>query len=760
MAERVRVAVRPLVEYVFRSGSLDGEFRSAASLTEGTRAHQAIQKEYGEADRSEVYVSGEFERGELVFEIDGRCDGVRTGEDGSVAIEEIKSTAGDVALIEEESYPVHWAQAYCYACLYVREHGLDRIRVQLTYVQVESGQQKRFLREASAAELESFVADVLDRYAPWALLTIRRRKLRDESIAALPFPYREYRKGQRKLAGAVYRSIEAGTGLFARAPTGIGKTMSTVFPSVKAMGQGHLQQIFYLTAKSTTRASAEDAFSRLRAEGLRLQAVTITAKEKICFRDQVDCRAQACEFADGYYDRINGALLDLLSSEDAVDRGAIEKYARKHRVCPFEMSLDAAYAADAVICDYNYVFDPRVSLKRMLAEKKSHTVLLVDEAHNLPDRAREMYSAELDKRSFLQLEREHKAANPALRDAAKAVNRLFIGLRKRGNGRSYSFKDKPEELLLAAETFASEAEKALASRQGAPSGDDLLLETYFAASAFVRIGKLYDERYAVLVDCSGHEVRAKLLCLDPSEPLRQTGKGFKSRVFFSATLSPLGFYMDVLGAKEDDYSVSISSPFDPGQWDVSVRPLSTRYADRERSVGPIARLLGELLERRRGRYLFFFPSYAFMNDVYAAFAAGYDGKFPTLLQEAGMSEPEREAFLARFSEDAEETLAGFAVLGGAFSEGVDLVGDRLTGVVVVGVGLPQLGPERELIREYYEAATGRGFEYAYVIPGMNKVLQAGGRLIRSETDTGALVLVDDRYLQPAYRRLLPEEWRI
>ncbi|MFC5701897.1 ATP-dependent DNA helicase [Cohnella faecalis] len=785
MLDKVTIAVRPLVEYAFRGGSLDAGFRSAASLTEGTKAHQAVQKGYGEADRSEVYVSGEIECDNIAFVIDGRCDGVLASDDGTFTIDEIKSTVRDLALIDEESYPVHWAQARCYAYLYAREHALDRIGIQLTYVQIDTDRQKRFVQEATCDELGDFVSEVLHRYAPYAKMLFEHQRRRDESIRSLPFPFRQYRKGQRTLAGAIYKSIENGTGLFARAPTGIGKTMSTVFPAVKAMGNGLLQQLYYLTARTTTRTAAEEAFNRMKAEGLHLHSVTITAKEKVCFQEQVDCRAEACEFANGYYDRINDAILDVLKRETSIDRTVVESYARKHRVCPFEFSLDAAYASDAVICDYNYIFDPRVSLKRMFAERKAKTALLVDEAHNLIDRAREMYSAELNKRDFMLLEREFKGIRADIGEAAKTINRLFIQLRKQKGGASFALAEKPDELLKAVEAFAAIAENTLAghgsghdrsgvgdeegaSFQGwgdgsrdvaSASGSDLLLEAYFAASAFVRIGKLYDdERYVTFVEPVGNEVRLKLLCLDPSELLRQAGKGFRTRIFFSATLSPLRFYMDVLGAGENDYSVSVPSPFEAAQWEVAALPISTRYADRADSRAPIVALLGQLLERRPGNYLFFFPSYAYMNDIYEAFCDSCPDQ-RTMLQGAAMPEEERDRFLAAFDADNESAFAGFAVLGGVFSEGVDLVGDRLTGVVVVGVGLPQIGPERDLIRDHYNATTGKGFDYAYVYPGMNKVLQAGGRLIRSETDRGVLILADDRYLLPHYRRLLPEEWR-
>ncbi|KQX57286.1 MULTISPECIES: ATP-dependent DNA helicase [unclassified Paenibacillus] len=774
MTPNVNISVRSLVEYVYRSGSIESGFRTSRALTEGTKAHQKLQKQYGESDKHEVYVSAEIPYEDLLFVIDGRCDGLLMDADGvTVTVDEIKSTSSDIGQIEEDSYPVHWAQAKCYAYMVSKDRGLSRIRIQLTYMQVDTEETRRFVVDVSSDELEQFMFDVVERYYPYAQARNEHEQRRNQSIKELSFPFPNYREGQRKLAGAVYKTINEGRKLFAKAPTGIGKTMSTLFPSVKAIGEGLLQRIFYLTARTTTRTAAEEAYSLLQAGGLRLQVVTITAKEKVCFKEEVRCSKEHCEFADGYYDRINEAVLDLLKNETIMTRSVIETYARKHRVCPFEFSLDVAYAADAVICDYNYIFDPRVNLKRLFEEQKRQTSLLVDEAHNLVDRAREMYSSVLNKSDFLALQREFKGVRAELHDAAKAINQYFIAMRKQIGDRQMQVEPElPEPLIGLLNVFIAAAEKELAGAGATPPTTPLLLEAYFGAQNFVRIAKLYDERYVTFMVCERNEVSVKLFCLDPSHLLRQMGKGYRSHVFFSATLSPLSYFMDTLGAGEDDYSVTVPSPFSKEQLDVFVQPLSTRYQDRERSREPIARSLYELMAKRSGNYLVFFPSYAYMSSVYEAFTdlVGEQdedmlpeeeprSQLQVLVQQTQMSEEEREQFLAKFQAGTEKTLVGFAVMGGIFSEGIDLVGDRLTGVAVVGVGLPQLGPERNLIKAYMDSTGKNGYEYAYVFPGMNKVQQAGGRLIRSETDRGVLLLIDDRYLQPLYQRLLPEEWR-
>ncbi|QYR21912.1 ATP-dependent DNA helicase [Paenibacillus sp. sptzw28] len=758
MPDIVKISVRALVEYVYRSGSIDSGFRTINTLTEGTKAHQKVQKDYAELDRKEVYVSEEILYNDLLFVIDGRCDGLLR-ENHHVTIDEIKSTAGELSAITPQTYPVHWAQAKCYAYMVAKEEGLERIQVQLTYVQVQSEERKRFVLEASFEELKQFIHDMVKAYFPYAQLKHRHEQARDASIRELEFPFEKYREGQRKLAGAVYKSIADGKKLFAKAPTGIGKTISTIFPSVKAIGEGLLGRILYLTAKTITRTAAEEAYALLRSRGLHIHVVTITAKEKVCFLEEMRCSKEHCPYADGYYDRINEALLDMLSSESLMTRAVIEQYARKHEVCPFEFALDAAYAADAMICDYNYVFDLRVSLKRLFEEQKRHTVLLIDEAHNLVDRAREMYSSELNKSDFLTIQREYKGRNGELHSAAKKINDYFIALRKQiGENKTEVTKDLPKPLIELLEAFTAVSERILASAGAGGADAGLLLDVHFAAAGFIRIAKLYDERYVTYAESIRNNVSIKLFCLDPSNLLKQMGKGYRSHIFFSATLSPLNFYMDMLGGDlEADFSAAIPSPFSSEQLDVHIEPLSTRYRHREETKGPIVQLIHQQVKNRPGNYLAFFPSYEYMNNAYERFNV-LDGEMNTMIQASGMSEEDREGFLAAFDAGAKQTLIAFAVMGGIFSEGIDLVGDRLTGVIIVGVGLPQVCLERNIMKDYFDAAGKNGFDYAYVYPGMNKVLQAGGRLIRSEQDRGSLLLIDDRYLQPHYRRLLPPEW--
>ncbi|MDF2934732.1 MAG: ATP-dependent helicase [Paenibacillaceae bacterium] len=759
---KISVSVRGLAEYAHRAGSIDGGFRTGAPLAEGTRIHKAIQAEYGSEDRTEVFLAGEFPFEELLFWLEGRCDGLRRkGEE--LFIEEIKSTAAalDTPAIAA-GLPVHWAQACIYAYLYARQEGLEAIGVRLLYVHTLTDQRHAVDRRFSSAELEELVAGMIAVYAPFARITAAHLALRGSSIKSLPFPYADYRPGQRKLAGAVYQAIGEGRKLFVRAPTGTGKTMSTLFPAIKAVGEEVLERVIYVTARTTGRAAAEEAFGLMDKQGLVFRRVTLTAKEKICFQEEVRCTPEACPFAHGHYDRINGAMLDLLGHETAITRSVVECYAREHRVCPFELSLDAAYESDAIIGDYNYVFDPVAALKRLGDGDRKKTVVLADEAHNLPDRARAMYSAVLDKSAFLQLRRSFKGSAGLYR-SARAINAWFISMRKKlQEGGDSLLAAPPEELAPLLEEFRQEAEGLLASGAALQNGpaDSLLANTYYAVLGYLRVAGWFGEEYAVYLEEDRHELRLRLFCLNPSKQLEQAGKGFRSHIFFSATLSPIRFYQELLGGGEEDYGLAVPSPFHREQLRVLHAPVSIRYRDREHNISPVAGLIAELLKQQSGNAIAFFSSYDYMRKVHARFME----EFPAtgrqvLLQEAGMGEEERDAFLACFRPDGEMPVLAFAVLGGIFSEGIDLPGDRLKAVAVIGTGLPQLGLERNLIKDYYNRRGRDGFQYAYVYPGMGKVLQAGGRLIRSETDTGTLLLADDRYRQAPYWDLLPDEWK-
>ncbi|MFI8576287.1 helicase C-terminal domain-containing protein [Rossellomorea aquimaris] len=750
MKKTFKISIRELVEFVYKEGSIDVRYQARSSLTIGTKLHQKLQKEYKEGDEKEVFLKGERAVEDIVYQLEGRCDGIHY-ENGEVIVEEIKSTARTIAQIEEGAR-VHWAQGECYAYLLAKEKQLKGIGVQLTYIEVESEKTKSFTRTYTMEELQHIVDETLVAYTPFASLILTNQENRIKSIPDLAFPYPTYRKGQKNLAGAVYKTVTESKSLYANAPTGTGKTISTLFPTIKAMERGH-SKWFYVTAKTITRTVAEEALILLEREGLSHRTITITAKDKICFQEETICQKEYCEFANGYYDRINGALIDILTQQTIITRPIVETYARKHRVCPFEFSIDLSYLVDGVICDYNYIFDPKVSFKRMSDEGKKKTTLLIDEAHNLVGRGREMYSATLRKSDFLEIKRKYPGYVD-LKQRVVEVNKQFLRLKKDKGDDVRNELDA--ELVDEVQSFVEIAEKYLGEAEGDWSED--FLQLYFDALHFVRISNLFSDEHRFVIDQTPKGIEVKLFCIDPSKLIKQITRSFQSSVFFSATLHPFSYYFQQLGGCEEDYRFLIPSPFEKEQWQVGIHPISTRFKDRERTLSSITRSITAAFNENKGNYLVFFSSYAYMREAFEEMNQdAMNAEF--IIQEPNMKEADREKFLNEYQSDRDLPVIGFAVLGGIFSEGIDLKGNRLKGVIVVGVGLPQPSRDHEIIKDYFNERGLNGFDHAYVYPGLNKVFQSGGRLIRSEEDTGVLRLIDDRYLSPKYQSLLLEEWK-
>lgn len=754
-----KLPVRQLVEFVLKGGSIDNRFGGGADrMLEGSRIHRKLQKKGGARYQAEVPLSFTCEYSGILFTVEGRADGVILDEQG-VTIDEIKTTGAPLELVHEDFNRVHWAQAQCYGYFYCKQHQLEEISLRLTYCQVDTEEIVRFSKTFSCEELRSFFEELLDRYVEWARWQQDWIHIRDDSIRELPFPFDTYRTGQREMAVAIYRTIAAGAKLYCQAPTGIGKTLSALFPSVKAMGEQKAEKLFYLTAKTVTRKAAEDTFSILRNKGLRIKTVTLTAKDKICFKEQRACNPDQCEYANGHFDRVNNAVLSLLKSGDAFTREAIEFRARQDKVCPFELSLDLTDWCDCVICDYNYLFDPTASLKRFFADQKGDYVFLIDEAHNLVDRAREMFSAGLKKSDFLAMKKAAGKEEKALCRSLNQVNTELIAIRK---------SCEQSGLLLQKEAFAdfnASLRKLSAfcdewlSRAPDSQVREQLLSLYFEVLNYLKISDLYDKRYTSFVQTSGSEVLVKQLCLDPSLLLKKAMDKGRAAVLFSATLTPLDYYRSILGGDESAKTYSIPSPYSSEHLCLMVAAhVSTRYRHREDSVAPICDLIASVVGEKAGNYLVYFPSYQYLRQVYEEFIE-QNPKIHTIVQETGMGEQERDDFLSHFDQANRETLVGFCVLGGVFSEGIDLTGERLVGTIVVGVGLPQICRQQNIIRDYYEQENQMGFEYAYRYPGMNKVMQAAGRVIRSEQDRGVVLLIDDRFCTPEYLALFPPHWR-
>lgn len=757
MQNTMTLPVRELVEFVLRGGSIDNRFGGVDRMAEGSRIHRKLQKAAGDGYQAEVPLSLESVWGDLRIKVEGRADGLYTDEEGLV-VDEIKTTGAPLEMITEDFNRLHWAQAMCYAHILCTQRGLEAIRVRLTYYQVDTDEIKRFIRGFSAGELTEFYQDLLDRYRRWGESRQSWTGIRDASIKATAFPFPQYRPGQRRLAEAVYRTARDGGRLFCEAPTGIGKTISTLFPAVKAIGEGEAEKIFYLTAKTITRQVAENACRVMREEGLRLRTVTLTAKDKICFLEQRNCNPDACPYADGHFDRVNDALWEMLEREDVFTREVVETYALRHRLCPFELALDLTLWSDCIIADYNYVFDPQVYLRRFFSGGKSPFVFLIDEAHNLVDRAREMYSAGLQKSAFLQLSRALDKKDK-LRRSLGRINTAMVAMRKECGEAGFLKRKEPYlEFHKQLTRTAADCEEWMQRHPHAPQ-EEQLLTLYFDILTFLKIAELYDERYITWVQTKGGEVVLRLFCLDPSYLLSKAMERGKASVLFSATLTPLDYFISVLGGDENSKRLTLTSPFPQENLCLLVSDrISTKYKDRPDSLVPVADQIALTVSGKKGNYLAYFPSYAYLREVYQVFQERYPA-VATIVQRSGMEEEEREAFLQRFQADAADTLVGFCVLGGIYAEGIDLRGERLIGTVIVGVGLPQIGLEQDMIRDYYDRRDGRGFDYAYRYPGMNKVLQAAGRVIRDESERGVVVLIDQRFTSPAYRPLLPQHWR-
>ncbi|MFZ5880647.1 MAG: helicase C-terminal domain-containing protein [Chloroflexota bacterium] len=755
------VSVRSLVEFVLQAGDLTaGGFQRRDRAQLGTRGHQRVQRSRPQGYETEVEISHRVEGAYPPLEVRGRIDGLYADKTPLI-LEEIKTTTLSLEHVNEEHNPLHWAQAKCYAYMYACRQHLSRIGIHLTYYHLDSGEEKTFERHFALADLESFFHGLVTLYLDWFRKVQARQAGRDQSIGDLEFPYDEYRPGQREMAVAVYQAIRASDRLYVQSPTGVGKTIAALFPSVKVLGQGLAAKIFYLTAKTSGRLAAEKALDDMRQAGLNIRSVTLTAKEKICFCPPVDCDPQVCVFARGYFDKVKVALEEI-ESRQAFTRPVIEELARKHEVCPFEFSLDLALWVDCIICDYNHVFDPRVYLHRFFDFPTEPYVFLVDEAHNLPDRARAMYSAEMDKATVLRLQRTLKPQLPALAKKLGAIHKMLLEKRKACQAEGVEAlveHESPEALLKAVREFSQKAEDWLVLNQPAEFRQELL-EFYFLCSSYLRTAEYFDTFYVSYFERQGQgNLKTKLFCLDPAPMLAAPLERGRSTIFFSATLLPMDYFMKLLtGAAEHPRRI-FPSPFPVENVSLLVHNgISTKYAQRADSYALIASAIETICGAHTGNYLVFFPSYAYLSAVLEQLKERLP-ESQLLVQDRGMTEAARESFLAQFSAGNQETLIGLAVMGGVFGEGIDLVGERLIGAVVVGVAVPQICLENDLIREYFDRHNVSGFAYAYQYPGFNRVLQATGRVIRTEADRGIIVLIDERFTHPRYRHLFPAHWR-
>lgn len=835
--EEIRVSVRGLVEFILRHGDIDNRRQGVPdnAMQEGSRIHRMIQQRQGAEYQAEVVLRYTHPTDNYVLVVEGRADGI-ISHNGEVIIDEIKGTYRDLNKMKEPA-ALHVAQAKCYAYIYGLQQNLLNVRVRLTYCNLETEAIRYFYEDCDFEDLRTWFLQLINDYKKWADYSWEWKKTRQESIEGLEFPF-PYRDGQRDLAAYVYQTIYHKKKLFLEAPTGVGKTISTVFPAVKAMGKGMGEKLFYLTAKTITRTVAEDTFSLLREKGLRFKSVILTAKEKICFLEKPDCNPEACPYAKGHFDRINEAIYDLLVNEESFTREKIEEYAERYRVCPFEMCLDMSLFADGIIGDYNYLFDPHVYLKRFFGDSSEKNYLfLIDEAHNLLERGREMYSAVLKKETFLEIKRSLKqtvvseiaekaekhqvsgqmtlnmtdvsfAPSEGVEDTASEAKRRketagckSILVRKGYADKLIYHLEKCNEEMLALkrecsgyrlveniDEFVKKLQRLYATldeyldeqEEGKLPVREELLDFFFEVAHFLDIYERTDEHYVKYTQLGeDNSFLLKLFCVNPAENLKECMARGRSSILFSATFLPIQYYKSLLGGEAEDYEVYAKSVFHPEKRALFIaNDVTSKYTRRsDEEYYRIARYIHEIVNMRHGNYMVFCPSYAFLQTVYDTFTHYFPSEDrECILQEDYMNEADREAFLARFQgnedcdiqadigmeidieADEEQSLIGFCVLGGIFGEGIDLKKDSLIGAVIVGTGLPQVCNEREILKQYFDERGESGFDYSYRYPGMNKVLQAAGRVIRTSEDVGIVALLDERFLQMSYRKMFPREW--
>ncbi len=776
---QVRISVRHLVEFILRGGDIDnrrGGGRDVEAMQAGARLHRKIQKSMDGSYAAEVMLRGEFPVGDVVICLEGRADGIITNIEG-VTIDEIKGIYADVGRLEAP-VPVHRAQAMCYAYLYGTQKELETISIRMTYATLETEDIRYFHEQFTMEELTNWFNELIEAYGKWANFLYHHRVKRNQTIVNAEFPF-DYRPGQKKLVASVYRTIEAKNRLFVQAPTGIGKTMSVIYPAMKAMGEGKGERIFYLTAKTITRTAAEDAFRILQDRGLFFSTVTLTAKEKLCPMDKCDCNPDLCPRAKGHFDRVNDAVFALIREKERITREDVLEFAEAYQVCPHEFDLDISDWVDGIICDYNYAFDPNVQLKRAFGDGGSRDHLfLIDEAHNLVERAREMYSAELYKEDFLAVMKLVKPYSKKLESKLSRCNKLLLELKRECE--NWKLVESVDHFALAVEGALGAVEDFEEENPHFP-GQEPLGELYLNLRHFMNMYTRLDDCYRIYTEHRGDRFMLKLFCVNPVNNLEECLQKAAATVFFSATLLPIQYYRTLLSNRKEDYTVYLDSPFaEENRLLVVSKDVTSRYKRRNRSeFERIGGYIRRMVQAKPGNYLVFFPSYRYLDEVLKVLertlpeekeselspieellgeSAPRKTEIEVLPQLPGMNERDKEDFLEKFAIHREHSLLGLCVMGGIFSEGIDLTGDKLIGVAVVGTGLPQVCNERELLKQYFDETMGEGFAYAYQYPGMNKVLQAAGRVIRTEKDRGVIVLLDDRFLREDYQNLFPREW--
>lgn len=751
-----RISVRELVTFVHNEESIDNRKQSNHTALEGSKIHRKLQQSMNDNYQSEVTLKTVYQGEQFDIQLEGRCDGIWQKEN-QIIIDEIKT--GELAFeqLEDATLQLFMAQAKIYAYIYAMQKQLEEVVVMVRYFCTQDEKISEYQNKCSFDELNDYFQETMKEYEKWLIFLDKYRQNRQKNLQALKFPYDNYRKGQRELSIAVYRTLSQEKCLFMEAPTGTGKTLSTLFPALKAMGEYNQGRIFYLTAKTITRQVALDTMKLFDDQQSELKTIEISAKEKICFMNECKCNPDYCPFAKNYYQKQKLAIWDLLNKGHFYSREQMIKVAKKYECCPFELSLDLSLYSDVIVCDYNYLFDPQVYLKRFFEMQESDSYFLVDEVHNLISRAREMYSKSLS----LQTIKDFKKFLPKQKRKQHKILQQFIeysdDTKRLLKNQNYIFqKELPDKLIDLGYRWSEYFRDFLFElKEDIPTWVQNL---YFDLMSFLKISEYYDDHFTFLVELVNHELQFKIFCLDPAHLIKEKLDFGKGSVLFSATLSPVSYYQNLLVGHTDDLSFRQSSPFDQHQFQVLVADyLPMTYKYRSQVLDPLCELIQKATEIKAGNYFCFFPSFSYMEEVYQRYMQLYPDA-DVLLQGRDLKDVEKEAFLANFQPQNDHVMLGFCVLGGVFSEGIDLKKNRLIGSIIVSVGLPQISKEQEELKRYFDEKNQQGFYYIYQLPGFNKMMQAAGRVIRTEEDRGMILLIDQRFSRNDYMQLYPSHW--
>ncbi|BFQ95991.1 ATP-dependent DNA helicase [Enterococcus cecorum] len=751
-----KVSVRELVAFVHNEESIDNCKQSNHTALEGSKIHRKLQQSMDENYQSEVSLKTVYQGKQFDIQLEGRCDGIWQKEN-QIIIDEIKTGEHTFEQLEDATLQLFMAQAKIYAYIYALQEKLEEVVVMVRYFCTQDEKIDEYQNQYSFDELNDYYQETMKEYEKWLIFLDKYRQNRQKKLQALQFPYNNYRKGQRELSIAVYRTLSQEKCLFMEAPTGTGKTLSTLFPALKAMGEYNQGRIFYLTAKTITRQVALDTMKLFEEQQSEIKTIEISAKEKICFMNECKCNPDYCPFAKNYYQKQKLAIWDLLNNGHFYSREQISEVAKKYECCPFELSLDLSLYSDVIVCDYNYLFDPQVYLKRFFELEETDSYFLVDEGHNLISRAREMYSKALS----LQLIKDFKKLLPKPHRKHHKILQQFIEYceesRKLLKDRDYLFqKELPDKLIDLGYRWSEYFRDFLLELK-----DEIptwLQNLYFDLMSFLKISEYYDDHFTFLVELVNHELQFKIFCLDPAHFIKQKLDFGKGSVLFSATLSPVQYYQNLLVGHTDDLTFRQSSPFNQNQFQVLVADyLPMTYKYRSQVVDSLCELIKKATDIKVGNYFCFFPSFSYMEEVYQRYIQLYP-EAEVLIQSRELKDVEKEAFLANFQAQNEQVVLGFCVLGGVFSEGIDLKKNRLIGSIIVSVGLPQISKEQEELKKYFDEKNQQGFYYIYQLPGFNKIMQAAGRVIRTEEDRGVILLIDQRFGRKDYMQLYPAHW--